>query len=146
MVKVFKKFIKGKLLEVEMDSQLLSNFSKVLGFGFPVVFCLLFPFVFGIPTQWWACWVGLIALTLGQLCPQWLTYIYIVWMGFGEIMQRINAVIIFGLMFFVIITPIGFIFRIFGKDSLKKRWDSRNESYRTNFSADNPLERIKNTY
>lgn len=146
MLAVLKSFIESRLAEIQKDSQLLTHFSRLLGVGLPLVFCVLLPLIFGIPHQWWSCWVGAIILVLGKLWPGSLTYIYVGWMGLGEVMQRVNAVIIFGLMFFLIITPIGFIFRIFGIDSLKEKWDSRVDSYRTDFSNDNPLERIKNTF
>jgi hypothetical protein len=34
-----------------------------------------------------------------------------------------------GIVFFIVVTPIGFIMRIFGKDLLNKRYNNKSNSY-----------------
>ena len=49
--------------------------------------------------------------------------------NFGTILGAIAASVVFGIVFFLVITPIGFIMRILGKDLLKKRYDKKKETY-----------------
>ena len=43
------------------------------------------------------------------------------WMAFGHVLGWINSRIILGVVFFVVVTPIGLIMRLFGKDLLRMR-------------------------
>ena len=74
--------------------------------------------------------VGSIALTLtmlGMIMPMLLKPFYFVWMTFAAILGWLMTRIILGLVFYLIITPIGLITRIIGEDFLalkKKNLDS----------------------
>lgn len=76
---------------------------------------------------------------LGLLVPIILKPIYIVWMVFAVILGWIMTKIILSLLFYVIITPIGVIMRISGKDFLKLKvsnkvsyWNHRNPEFELN--------------
>jgi len=45
--------------------------------------------------------------------------LYVLWMRFSEFLGIINTRIILTLLYFLIITPLGFLMKIFGKDPLK---------------------------
>jgi hypothetical protein len=55
--------------------------------------------------------------------------IYIGWMKFAFVLGWINTRLILGIFFFLILTPIGVIMRIFGKDLLDERLDKNAKSY-----------------
>ncbi|MCK7580737.1 MAG: SxtJ family membrane protein [Chromatiales bacterium] len=50
------------------------------------------------------------------------------WIAFGHVLGWINARIILGLVFFVVVTPTGLIMRLLGKDLLRMR-SPRSASY-----------------
>ena len=50
------------------------------------------------------------------------------WVKFGEILGRIIAPIVMGIVYFLIITPIGLFMRLIGKDLLGIKF-SENKSY-----------------
>jgi len=59
-----------------------------------------------------------------------------VWLKFAEILGRINSTVLLSLIFFVFLTPLAFLMRIFKKtDSLKLKntdktvYDERNHTY-----------------
>ena len=66
---------------------------------------------------------------LGLLIPILLKPIYILWMAFAIILGWIMTRLILSLLFYVIITPIGVILKIIGKDSLELKKQSVKESY-----------------
>jgi len=51
--------------------------------------------------------------------------VYRVWMRLGEVLARINTVIILGITFFVVVTPIGLIKRLTGGDPLDRKMGDR---------------------
>tara|TARA_B100000519_G_C14229980_1_gene431911 strand:- start:888 stop:1301 length:414 start_codon:yes stop_codon:yes gene_type:complete len=66
---------------------------------------------------------------LGIILPISLKPIYIVWMTFAVILGWIMTRVILSLLFFLIMTPTGFIARLFGKQFLELEWDDSKNSY-----------------
>ena len=65
----------------------------------------------------------------GLIIPIILKPIYIVWMTFAVILGWFMTRVILSLLFYVIITPIGLVLRIFGKDFLELKKQSVQGSY-----------------
>ena len=57
-----------------------------------------------------------------------LTPLNILWFKFGKLLGSIVAPIVMGIVFFVVVTPIGFIMKIIGKDLLNNKYNN-NKSY-----------------
>ena len=66
---------------------------------------------------------------IGLIIPIILKPIYIVWMVFAVILGWFMTRVILSLLFYVIITPIGVVLRIFGKDFLEIKKQSVQGSY-----------------
>ena len=66
---------------------------------------------------------------IGFIIPILLKPIYIIWMTFAIILGWFMTRVILSLLFFVIITPIGIILRLFGKDFLDIKKQATEESY-----------------
>ena len=60
------------------------------------------------------------------------TYFYQAWIKFGNIIGNLNSKLIILILFFFVVTPIGFILKIFGKKFLIKRIDKKKKSYLIN--------------
>jgi hypothetical protein len=58
-----------------------------------------------------------------------LTPLNKLWFKFGMILGAIIAPIVMGVVFFLVITPIGLFMKIIGKDLLKKRYDKKTATY-----------------
>ena len=52
-----------------------------------------------------------------------------IWLSFGKLMQKITNPIIFFLLYFLVITPIGMIMRIFKKDLLNLAINKEAKTY-----------------
>ncbi len=68
-------------------------------------------------------------LILGLINSKLLTPINKLWIKFGELLGKIIAPIVMGLVYFVILTPISLIIRIFGKDLLNLKFSNKIQSY-----------------
>jgi hypothetical protein len=51
------------------------------------------------------------------------------WLRFGLLLHKIVSPLVLGIMFFLVITPIGLLMRAVGKDLLRLKFDKRSSSY-----------------
>ena len=70
-----------------------------------------------------------IFLILGAINSKLLTPLNKTWIKFGEILGLIIAPIVMSLVYFVILTPVSLIVRLFGKDLLGLKFIKENNTY-----------------
>jgi hypothetical protein len=105
---------------------------KKFGITFGTVFLLLaFATMF---YGWFSCWIPLamacLFLAAAFFLPSVLYYPNRVWFYFGLLLQKITTPIILGVMFFVLLFPIGMVLRLLGKGSLRKEFkDTSTKTY-----------------
>ncbi|MDI6809398.1 MAG: SxtJ family membrane protein [Candidatus Eisenbacteria bacterium] len=63
------------------------------------------------------------------LVPSVLKPVHKVWMTFAILMSWVMTRVILGLVFYVGITPMGFLARLSGKDFLRLKFDKKADSY-----------------
>jgi len=105
--------------------------------SFGILFFLIF-FLIGVwpllkeePLRIWSILISLPFLFLGILNSKLLSPLNNLWIKFGELLGRVIAPIIMGIIFFVVLTPLSFIIRVFGKDLLKTKF-TKDNSYWVN--------------
>ena len=104
------------------------NFKLGTNRSFGIVFFIVFLIVALWPLQnnndirIWSLIISLIFLFLGIFNSKLLNPLNILWYKFGIFLGRIISPIIMGLIFFIVVTPIAILLKIFKKDvlSLKK--------------------------
>ena len=92
-------------------------------------FGILFFIVFFITSLWplisrgdiiyWALIASLIFLVLGVLNSKFLNPLNKLWYKFGIFLGSIISPIVMGIVFFIVVTPVGIIMRFLGKDVLR---------------------------
>jgi hypothetical protein len=65
--------------------------------------------------------IGALLVLLGLLLPRALVWPNKAWMALAEVLSFVTTRIILAFVFFVIVTPIGFVKRLFGWDPLHRR-------------------------
>ena len=89
------------------------------------------PYVFqDEPARSWAIMLGGTLVALGTLMPQLLAPIHKGWMWIGHVLGWINTRILLGIVFYGIVTPLGWIGRLLGKDYMRLRLKEPVETYR----------------
>lgn len=73
--------------------------------------------------------VGAALSAFGALWPRALKSIYIAWMALAFTLGFVMSNVILTLLFFLVVTPMGLLARLFGKDFLARKWDKRGASY-----------------
>jgi hypothetical protein len=71
--------------------------------------------------------VGL--MVLGVVVPRWLKSIYIAWMSAAVVLGLVMATVILTVFFFLVMTPLGLIARLFGKDFLRLKPEKQAATY-----------------
>ena len=104
--------------------------NRSFGLLFFIVFALIsvWPIINGGTPRLWPIPLSIIFLVLGLLNSKILNPLNLAWVKFGEILGRIIAPIVMGIVYFLIITPIGLFMRLIGKDLLGIKF-SENKSY-----------------
>jgi hypothetical protein len=82
------------------------------------------------PPRLWALLLALLLILPALAWPRSLAWPYRVWMAIGAVMGAIMTRVIMAVFFYLVITPFGFVARLFGWDSLRIRGGSDAESYR----------------
>jgi uncharacterized membrane protein len=72
---------------------------------------------------------GAVLMALGVLSPRLLKYVYIAWMAFAFTLGFVMSNVILTLFFFLLVTPIGLVARLFQKDFLARKLDKQAASY-----------------
>jgi hypothetical protein len=102
-------------------------------------FGVLFAVVGGLASAWgawhgsaaWAWWLGggVLFLLAGIAAPGILKPVYLAWMTFAFLLGWINTRVILGLFFYCVMTPVGLVLRLTGKDLLEEKLDRTARSY-----------------
>ena len=74
-------------------------------------------------------WPGAALVLFGAIFPRALKYVYIAWMSVAFVLGFVVSHVILTLFFFLVITPIGLVARLFGKDFLSLKLDRHAASY-----------------
>ena len=105
--------------------------NKSFGLLFFVVFLILglWPLKNGENLNFYFITASIIFLILGLINSKLLSPLNKSWIKLGEILGIIIAPIVMALVYFVVLTPISIIVRIFGKDLLGLKFLKEKETY-----------------
>ena len=112
----------------------LRQFGFLVGGGFAVLGVLPWVLRRGLPRP---ILLGLAAVlaTAGLVWPEGLRYPHRGWMAIGHALGWVNTRILLGVVFYLVVTPIGAVARLFGRDPMRRRFDPRAQSYRQDREA-----------
>ena len=112
-------------IEIEIGSE--KNFGLVFALVFAVI--SLFPLLSGGAIRIWAMIIAGVFLLLSFIAPNLLKIPNRLWHKFGLLLGAIIAPIAMGLVYFLTIAPIGLLMRLSGKDLLRQKLDSSENTY-----------------
>ncbi|MGH8770666.1 MAG: SxtJ family membrane protein [Burkholderiales bacterium] len=126
-----------------MDAQTpkqLRDFALVTGGLIAAIFGLLLPWIWDFSRPVWPWGVGGVLVVWGLIAPATLGPLYHNWMKFAEVIGRFNTKVLLGFVFYTMITPIGFLLRLFVRDPMARKFDPQASSYRVPPSSTNDME------
>jgi hypothetical protein len=129
----------------ELDRKGLRDFGLVTGGIVAIVFGLFFPWMLARPWPLWP-WVlfGLLG-GFGLVAPLSLRPVYYVWMRFGLLLNKVTTPLILGIVFFLVISPLGLLRRLSRNDPMARTFDSKARSYRV-ASREKPPDQLERPF
>ena len=115
--------------------------NRSFGIVFFIVFLIvaLWPILNNDDIRIWSLIVSVIFLVLGILNSKLLNPLNILWFKFGLFLGKIISPIIMGLVFFVVVTPIAILLKIFRKDVLSLKKNSSNTYWKKKSDYDTSM-------
>ena len=103
------------------NSKIKTSSNRSFGLVFFVVFLIvaLWPLKYEEDIRLWSLVLSIIFFILGILNSQLLTPLNKLWFKFGMFLGSIVSPIVMGIVYFIVVTPIGIFMRLLGKDLLK---------------------------
>ena len=119
--------------------------NRSFGIVFFVVFLLiaLYPLLKESDLRIWSLLISLIFLALGLLNSNLLTPLNKLWFKFGLFLGKIISPLIMGLIFFAVVTPIGILMRMLGKDLLNLKFNKKKSYW---IEKTGPKSKMKNQF
>ena len=125
------------------DIKIGSN--RSFGIVFFIVFLIisLYPLLHGENIRVWSLIISIIFLVLGLLNSKLLNPFNKIWFKFGLLLGKIISPIVMGIIFFLVVTPIGLIMRLLGKDLLNLKFNKKNTYW---IEKSGPKSKMKNQF
>jgi len=120
--------------------------NRSFGIVFFIVFVLIatYPLLNQGEVRIWSLIISFLFLFLGLLNSKILTPLNKLWFRFGLFLGKIISPIIMGVIFFLVVTPIGLLMRFFGKDVLNLKLNKKKSSYW--IEKNDPKSKMKNQF
>jgi hypothetical protein len=125
------------------DNKIGSNRSFGIVFFIFFLAIALYPLINKESLRIWSLLISLIFLLLGLLNSKLLTSLNKLWVKFGILLGKIISPIVMGVIFFLVVTPIGLLMRILKKDLLNLEFNN-DKSYWIKKSE--PKSKMKNQF
>ena len=127
-----------------MDNIKISS-NRSFGIVFFIVFILIafYPLINQGEVRIWSILVSLFFLIFGIINSKILTPLNKIWFKFGIFLGKMISPIVMGLIFFLVVTPIGFLMRMLKKDILNLKFNESNSYW---IEKTDPKSKMKNQF
>lgn len=116
---------------LDRQHEVKGSSDRFFGLTFFIFFLLiaLWPLLWDRPLRPAPLGISLAFLATAFIRPALLAPLNKLWLKFGALLHAITSPIILGVMFYLVIMPIGLLMRLAGKDFLRLRFDPDTPSY-----------------
>ena len=125
------------------DIKIGSN--RSFGIVFFVVFLIIatYPLINGDELRLWSLIISIIFLFLGLVNSKILNPLNKLWFKFGIFLGKIISPLVMGIIFFLVVTPIGLLMRLLNKDLLNLRFKNKDSYW---IEKTEPKSKMKNQF
>ena len=125
------------------DIKIGSN--RSFGIVFFVVFLIIatYPLINGDELRLWSLIISIVFLFLGLVNSKILNPLNKLWFKFGIFLGKIISPLVMGIIFFLVVTPIGLIMRLLNKDLLNLKFNNNNTYW---IEKTEPKSKMKNQF
>ena len=119
--------------------------NKSFGIVFFIVFLLIgiYPLLNQEDVRIWSLVISSIFLILGLLDSKILYPLNKIWFKFGIVLGKIVSPLVMGIIFFIVVTPIGLLMKLLKKDLLNLKFNKHNSYW---VEKNEPKSKMKNQF
>ena len=129
---------------MEVTKKTLRQFGLMIGGVFLLIG--LWPFVWRQEAvRIWAVIPGSLLVVTGLMMPGVLTQVYQGWMWVGHVLGWVNTRIILGVLFYGVVTPMGVVMKLTGRDPMRREFEPDAQTYRV-IRQPRPASHMKNMF
>jgi hypothetical protein len=123
MTDIHEDFSRGQ--QVKLSS------NRAFGWVFVVVFLIIavWPLIFGGAPRWWSLIISGLLTVVTIATPDLLSLPNRLWLRFGLLLNHIISPVVLAVMFYLVVTPMSLLMRVFAKDNLRLRRDPAAGTY-----------------
>jgi hypothetical protein len=117
--------------DLNREQHVEGSSDRAFGWVFAGVFLVIavIPLFHSGSLRWWAVGVAAVFAVVTLVKPALLAGLNRLWMKLGILLGKIVSPIALGILFYAVITPIGVMMRLTGKDSLRLKFEPDAKSY-----------------
>jgi hypothetical protein len=119
--------------------------NRSFGFVFAALFFLIgiYPIIYSEELRIWSLIIATLFLFLGAINSKILNPLNFLWFKFGMYLGKIISPLIMGIIFFLVVTPIGLLMKMFKKDLLDLKYNSKKTYW---IKKTGPKSKMKNQF
>lgn len=117
--------------DFEREEHVKGSSNRAFGLVFAVVFFLigLFPLIKSGSVRFWSLGIGAAFLAVSFLRPAILQPLNALWTRFGLFLNKIISPVMLGVLFYLVVTPVGMMMRFFSGNPMRPDFDPKADSY-----------------
>ncbi len=125
----------------ENHSQPKMGSERNFGLVFAAVFVILalLPLLHSNKVHWWLLPIAFVFLALAVVAPRMLAPLNRLWFLIGILLGKVVTPLVMSILWFVVVTPVGFLMRLFGNDPLRLKREFTDKSYWITRSPPGPV-------
>jgi len=125
----------GKHEQPKMGSE------RSFGLVFAAVFAIiaLWPLIHADKPRFWFLAIAAVFLAAALIAPGSLAPLNRLWFRIGILLGKVVTPLVMGVLWFVVVTPVGVLMRLFGKDPLRLKHELSVKSYWIERSPPGPI-------
>ena len=121
--------VRTGLAELKQSPRDLRKFGITMAVALGLLATLIF-FLGSHPLRaYWLWGIGFLFCIIGLLLPTLLKLFHRLWMALALVLGYFMSRLLLTILFFIVLTPIGLMLRLFGKDILNEKIQQDKESY-----------------
>ena len=120
----------NEIKKTQFTAKELRDFGLIMAGMLSLMFGLVLPWLFGYSIPYWPFIAAIGFAVVGLVKPLLLGPVNRVWLKISDVLGWVNTRLVMGIIFFLLIVPIGLIMRLFTKDPLNNQWSDVEKSYR----------------
>lgn len=117
--------------DLSREQRVEGSSDRTFGLVFAVFFLIIgaWPAIHVEPPRWWALALAIAFAALALTKPRLLAGLNRQWMKLGILLGKIVSPIALGILYYLVLTPVGALMRLTGKDPLRRRLQPDSASY-----------------